>query len=264
MTVCALMRPSKSSTSALMLNPPTNIALRICTIPGVLLQEFWGRIWSFRRSWLMLWASFGSWMAVYWRSAFWSSTSSSCVWSRSAWCETFLHHFPTKFIYSFEANDIHNIPVGDVTMLTCLAILHRAPSWLHAQVVHHRTFLMNVWSHQQVAVYWNALMPRNNLWFNFCNCSVATGRSAKLSVLQRSHSLTPQHSRSTACALLSDHDYLLIQAFFQRCSRTLGDLLWSNLFRNDHMCHVGQHPLTVQYGITVRLMCEREREITML
>lgn len=102
MTVCALMRPSKSSTSALMLNPPTNIALRICTIPGVLLQEFWGRIWSFRRSWLMLWASFGSWMAVYWRSAFLSSTSSSCVWSRSAWCETFLHHFPTKFIYSFD------------------------------------------------------------------------------------------------------------------------------------------------------------------
>ena len=28
-------------------------------------------------------------------------------------------------------------------------------------------------------------------------------------------SLTWQHSRSTACALLSDHGYLLIQAFFQ-------------------------------------------------
>ena len=28
-------------------------------------------------------------------------------------------------------------------------------------------------------------------------------------------SLTSQHSRSTACALLSDHGYLLIQAFFQ-------------------------------------------------
>ena len=28
-------------------------------------------------------------------------------------------------------------------------------------------------------------------------------------------SLTPQHSRSTACALLSDYGYLLIQAFFQ-------------------------------------------------
>ena len=28
-------------------------------------------------------------------------------------------------------------------------------------------------------------------------------------------SLTLQHSRSTACALLSDHGYLLIQAFFQ-------------------------------------------------
>ena len=40
----------------------------------------------------------------------------------------------------------------------------------------------------------------------------------RLGLLQNSLAglaLTPQHSRSTACALLSDDGYLLIQAFFQ-------------------------------------------------
>ena len=32
-----------------------------------------------------------------------------------------------------------------------------------------------------------------------------------------------QHSRTTACALMSDHGYFLIQAIFQRCNCTLGD-----------------------------------------
>ena len=43
-------------------------------------------------------------------------------------------------------------------------------------------------------------------------------------VLQRHNWVLPnwQHSRSTACVLLSDHGYLLIQAFSKRWNRTLG------------------------------------------
>ena len=42
-----------------------------------------------------------------------------------------VRHFcvtPYKLMYFREANDISSIPAGDVTMLVCLPIPHRAPS----------------------------------------------------------------------------------------------------------------------------------------
>ena len=69
------------------------------------------------------------------------------------------------------------------------------------------------------------------------------------------------HSRNTACALLSDHGYLLIQTFFPSAAIVLLGIC-SDLFRN--MCLLGYADNQWTDSVHVLLRISKERQSSTL